>query len=88
MIVSCWSSFKTNAPSHDQKKAQPFSPRQGVSPGAMIVISDNETKTPRLVAISISRSPILAAINGNERVDAMNLHPHFHGPTKETFIEA
>jgi hypothetical protein len=42
----------------------------------------------QLVAISISRSLILAAINGNDRDDATNLHPHFRGPTKETFIEA
>jgi hypothetical protein len=34
-----------------------------------------------------SRIADLMAINGNEPVDAMNLHPRFQGPSKETFIE-
>ncbi|MGA2056649.1 MAG: hypothetical protein ABSG88_15205 [Bradyrhizobium sp.] len=42
----------------------------------------------RLAAIFGSRIADLTAINGNEPVDTINLHLHFQGPTKETFIDA
>jgi hypothetical protein len=54
------------------------------------VIALKRSTNPRIGSypLSILVSPILAAINGNEPVDTMNLHPRFHGPTKETFIDA
>jgi hypothetical protein len=53
----------------------------------MIVLKRNSKTKPLLVATFDFRIAD-PAIDGSERDDAVNLHPHFQGPTKETFIEA
>jgi hypothetical protein len=50
----------------------------------MIVLKRIAKQSPCSLPPSISGSPM----DGSERDDATNLHPHFQGPTKETFIEA
>jgi hypothetical protein len=73
-------------PDHDLKKAKAFFQRERSGTFAINVLK--RSTNPRIgshpFSILVSR---FSATNGNEPVDTMNLHPHFRGPTKETFID-